>query len=194
MVQKRLALTKDGKMTWCTADEEHIGKGRCNHIAHQKNNETNQEFVARAEKLTKKENFYGPFVPDEGYLKKLEDKLKKAFPQKILQSVIEQCGEESWIIAYGYDEDPYCNNGGWNKTEPYPFITSDGITFIDMYITKDDVYDINEDNFITAFNKNKDHKMINGVFVLDRNKKLYKVNYPNVDKYDNVFIKHIPSY
>lgn len=194
MVQKRLALTKDGKMTWCTADEEHIGKGRCNHIAHQKNNETNQEFVARAEKLTKKENFYGPFVPDEGYLKKLEDKLKKAFPQKILQSVIEQCGEESWIIAYGYDEDPYCNNGGWNKTEPYPFITSDGITFIDMYITKDDVYDINEDNFITAFNKNKDHKMTNGVFVLDRNKKLYKVNYPNVDKYDNVFIKHIPSY
>lgn len=33
---KRLALTKDGKITYCTASEENIVKGRCNHIAHQK--------------------------------------------------------------------------------------------------------------------------------------------------------------
>lgn len=51
MANKRLALTKDGRMTWCTADEENIGKGRCNHVAHQKVGETQEEFMERANKL-----------------------------------------------------------------------------------------------------------------------------------------------
>lgn len=42
---KRLAITKDGKLTYCTASEENIGKGRCNHIAHQKMGESNLEFM-----------------------------------------------------------------------------------------------------------------------------------------------------
>ena len=33
---KRLAITKDGRLTYCTASEENIGKSRCDHIAHQK--------------------------------------------------------------------------------------------------------------------------------------------------------------
>lgn len=44
---KRLALTIDGRLTYCTSSEENIGKGRCNHIDHQRLNETNQEFIDR---------------------------------------------------------------------------------------------------------------------------------------------------
>lgn len=48
---KVLALTKDGKMTWCTASEKNIGKGRCNHIAHQKNNESVEDFCKRVKDI-----------------------------------------------------------------------------------------------------------------------------------------------
>ena len=42
---KRLALTTDGKITYCTASEDNIGKGRCNHVAHQKDGESNEDFI-----------------------------------------------------------------------------------------------------------------------------------------------------
>lgn len=54
--QKRLALTKDGKLTYCSASEENIGKGRCNHIAHQKAGESMQSFMNRANEELYKEN------------------------------------------------------------------------------------------------------------------------------------------
>lgn len=44
---KRLALTKEGTLTFCSASEENIGKGRCNHIEHQKQNEKIQDFINR---------------------------------------------------------------------------------------------------------------------------------------------------
>lgn len=47
-MQKRLAVTKDGRLTYCTATEENIGKGRCNHIAHQKPGESEASFMNRA--------------------------------------------------------------------------------------------------------------------------------------------------
>lgn len=34
-------------MTYCTASEENIGKGRCNHVAHQVYNESTQSFLER---------------------------------------------------------------------------------------------------------------------------------------------------
>lgn len=46
-MEKRLALTKEGTLTYCTAVDENIGKGRCNHITHQTINETNEEFLKR---------------------------------------------------------------------------------------------------------------------------------------------------
>lgn len=49
MVQKRLALNIDGQMTYCSASEENIGKGRCNHIEHQKNGESQKDFLIRLE-------------------------------------------------------------------------------------------------------------------------------------------------
>lgn len=48
---KRLAMTVDGKLTYCTADDEHIGKGRCNHIAHQQKGEDPQTFLERANQV-----------------------------------------------------------------------------------------------------------------------------------------------
>ena len=47
---KRLALTKEGTLTYCVAKDENIGKGRCNHIAHKRDEESVEEFVIRAEK------------------------------------------------------------------------------------------------------------------------------------------------
>ena len=44
-MNKRLAFTKDGKLTYCTASEENIGKGRCNHVAHQQIGETTKDFI-----------------------------------------------------------------------------------------------------------------------------------------------------
>jgi hypothetical protein len=46
-LEKRLALTVDGHLTYCTASEERIGKGRCNHVTHQRDNESQQQFVER---------------------------------------------------------------------------------------------------------------------------------------------------
>ena len=45
---KVLALTTDGRITYCTASEEDRGKGRCNHIMHQEKNEDNNTFIERA--------------------------------------------------------------------------------------------------------------------------------------------------
>ena len=46
-----LALTIDGNLTYCTASEENRGKGRCNHIFHKNENETDNEFMERVSGL-----------------------------------------------------------------------------------------------------------------------------------------------
>jgi hypothetical protein len=46
-MNKRLALTKDGQLTYCSSDDEHIGKGSCKHVAHQKLGESQQQFMNR---------------------------------------------------------------------------------------------------------------------------------------------------
>lgn len=47
MTKKRLALTKDGKLTYCSAKEENVGKYRCNHQTHQNQNESSEKFMKR---------------------------------------------------------------------------------------------------------------------------------------------------
>lgn len=47
MANKVLCMTKEGKITYCTASPENRGKGRCNHIAHQEENESIQDFMTR---------------------------------------------------------------------------------------------------------------------------------------------------
>lgn len=44
-MEKRLALTKEGNLTYCTASDENLGKGRCNHISHQGVNQTKEDFL-----------------------------------------------------------------------------------------------------------------------------------------------------
>lgn len=45
---EHLALNTEGELTNCDADEKHIGKGRCNHLLHQKETESNEDFMKRA--------------------------------------------------------------------------------------------------------------------------------------------------
>ena len=137
MSEKRLALNTDGKITYCTANEEFVGKGRCNHIAHQLNNESKEEFLNR---MAEKEQLYSKYICNEEYRKQLKEKFKRFIPNDLIKKVKEKTNGESWIITYGYDEEPYCNKGGWGSTEPYPFITSSGESSIDMYIGRTEMY------------------------------------------------------
>lgn len=50
-MSKRLALNINGEMTYCSASDENIGKGRCNHLEHQRSYETPQEFMDRVKNL-----------------------------------------------------------------------------------------------------------------------------------------------
>lgn len=54
MTKKRLALNTDGKITYCRASEENIGKGRCNHIEHQLDSETQEQFMDRTANIEQK--------------------------------------------------------------------------------------------------------------------------------------------
>ena len=40
-------MTTDGKLTYCTAPEENVGKGRCNHVGHARNRESPEYFFKR---------------------------------------------------------------------------------------------------------------------------------------------------
>lgn len=154
--------------------------------------------------LDKQMSLYGDYLPDEKYIDKLEEKLKTFIPNDLIEKAKKESNGESWIIAFGYNEDAFTSRSNWFKTEPYPFITSDGKTYIDMYremLKKDEngnnqeILNINSKNFITAFNKNKDKCMNeNGNYILDKEKRLFKTNYPNVDDYEFVYIKHISYY
>lgn len=46
-IKKALALTKDGRMTYCSAPPEKRGQGRCNHLEHQNEGESEAEFLVR---------------------------------------------------------------------------------------------------------------------------------------------------
>ena len=44
---KVLAINTNGDITYCTCPPDERGKGRCNHVDHQRDGETNQEFIER---------------------------------------------------------------------------------------------------------------------------------------------------
>lgn len=48
MNQKVLAITTDGRITYCTCAPDQRGKGRCNHVLHQLDGESNADFMKRA--------------------------------------------------------------------------------------------------------------------------------------------------
>lgn len=49
MAKKVLALNTDGQLTYCTAPEELRGRGRCNHVEHQGDNQTMEQFLEQVE-------------------------------------------------------------------------------------------------------------------------------------------------
>lgn len=53
---KVLALNTDGQLTYCTAPEELRGKGRCNHIFHQNNGESKEDFLKRVSNMVDTNN------------------------------------------------------------------------------------------------------------------------------------------
>ena len=44
-MSKVLALTTDGRLTYCVSPEDQRGKGRCNHVAHQKKDQSVANFI-----------------------------------------------------------------------------------------------------------------------------------------------------
>lgn len=63
-----LACTEDGQLTYCYAKPENVGKGRCKHLMHKKENESEDDFVKRLER----NNFKIPYL----------QKIKEARKQK----------------------------------------------------------------------------------------------------------------
>ena len=55
MAKKVLAINVNGDMTYCSCPPEERGKGRCNHIDHQRENESVDAFVKRINENKKKE-------------------------------------------------------------------------------------------------------------------------------------------
>ena len=48
---KRLAMTIDGRLTYCSASDTNIGKGRCNHLNHAKDGESQIDFLNRSARI-----------------------------------------------------------------------------------------------------------------------------------------------
>lgn len=61
-MKKRLAYTSEGELTYCIASDENVGKGRCNHVAHQLSTESDQNFLDRVNRSTEIENLYGDAI------------------------------------------------------------------------------------------------------------------------------------
>lgn len=189
---ERLALTNKNEIEKYEENKEN------DYLDFQKENETKNKFLKRVS-LSRR---YSCYICKDQDIEKLKIKLNNMIPESMINIAKKESDGESWIIVYGYDQKPYCNKGGWGKTESYPFITSDGKTSVDMYkLTYEDSINISDKNFITPFNRNKDINPIeenlnnrNKVFyVLNNDKKIYKAIYPNVEEYEHIFIRHIPS-
>lgn len=64
MGKRRLAITKDGDVTYCTASDESIEKGHCNHIRHQKKDEYAHDFVNKYNAINRSLFLAKKLMPD----------------------------------------------------------------------------------------------------------------------------------
>lgn len=81
---KRLALTINGDLIYCSASEENIGKGRCNHLSHQSKVESVDDFMTKASKIQECISNGEKFtilkaLPEEEEISKLEGMQKKFY-------------------------------------------------------------------------------------------------------------------
>lgn len=68
MAKRVLAMTKDGEITYCSAPEDKRGFGRCNHIMHQEDGESVNDFISRATTDTKELATYHMNEDEKEYL------------------------------------------------------------------------------------------------------------------------------
>lgn len=61
---KVLAMTADGRLTYCEAPPDKRGIGRCNHVCHQENGESEEEFAVRAAQINFEKEQSNP-TPEE---------------------------------------------------------------------------------------------------------------------------------
>ena len=90
---KRLALTVDGNITYCTSSDDNMGKGRCNHIAHQKDGQSIEDFVNSVEEEMKLSTFKSLKLKElkEMYKNKQDiDLLRKTENEHLLRFLIKQ--------------------------------------------------------------------------------------------------------
>ena len=117
---KVLALTEDGRLTYCTCSPEQRGKGRCNHISHQEERESPEEFVARINQISNE------IQKDNVQNKKEEEKkniLKLPFNQKMemvknnenleILCLDKEISIRSEIAKQGYFLDKFVNDEYW---------------------------------------------------------------------------------
>ena len=95
---KRLAMTTDGKLTYCTSSDDNMGKGRCNHIAHQKNRQSPEAFLEYAE--NEKKFLEIKKLP----IAKLKEMYKNDEVDPKLLCRIDKAGMLKFMLSKGYTE------------------------------------------------------------------------------------------
>lgn len=71
-MKRVLALTREGQMTYCSAPEDKRGIGRCNHVEHQRSDESVEDFICRVSSKVITDDFE---LPDQKeYIETIVDK------------------------------------------------------------------------------------------------------------------------
>lgn len=111
---------------------------------------------------------------------------------------------DSWLCAYGYDDEPFCDGGGWGSPNPYPFLDSNGLTEKSLYVDENDI-DLNEyelvndevygESYYRQKNPNSDYQFhAFGDIIQDEEGRFYDPKkYPKPDDYRFVYVFHIKT-
>ena len=120
MAKKVLALDTNGELTYCVAEPENRGKGRCNHLAHQKDGESIAEFNERIYDLQlelqekKKNDSKKALEKDEKELKEKDEYIKEIGNMKKLdEQFAKQQADIGWRVEQGWAIDKDGNISSW---------------------------------------------------------------------------------
>lgn len=119
MTDKRLVLTQDGIMTYCTASEENIGKGRCNHVLHGDPKDM-QGFMEKAKHYNKNFKIDDSIKSNEESSVIVRNAPKYPVNTDFLNQYYKECCDNLW------DDAGYCP---W-ATKPYESCIDPQITFM----------------------------------------------------------------
>lgn len=85
---KVLAATVDGRITYCTCSPEQRGKGRCNHVLHQEDGESESSFIERAN--LRSDEIESSLIPSSSEI--IENPISQEDILKMRQQIYELCG------------------------------------------------------------------------------------------------------